>query len=74
MAGLRSRFHHINFEDFDAEDLKLIWQGELKKRDFDCEDRVTSIIAQKLAKSSGTKGFGNARSVRVEVKNLRIAA
>ena len=65
-VGLKGRFHQVNFEDFDAEDLKLIWCQQMKERTFECDDRVTSIVAQKLSKLAG-KGFANARAVRTEV-------
>jgi hypothetical protein len=68
-SGLKSRFELINFEDFDEDELKTIWTEEIRKRHFDCDDRVTSVVAQRLAKSAGRKGFGNARAVRKEVRS-----
>jgi predicted nucleotidyltransferase len=68
-SGLKSRFDLINFEDFDEDELKTIWTEEIRKRHFDCDDRVTSVVAQRLAKSAGRKGFGNARAVRKEARS-----
>ena len=65
--GLKSRFDLINFDDFDEDDLKTIWTGEIKDRHFECDARVTSVVARRLAKQAGRKGFGNARAVRKEV-------
>ena len=69
LAGLKSRFHLINFEDFDESELKTIWCDVIKGRQFECDDRITSVVARRLAKSSGKKGFGNARTVRNMVSN-----
>jgi hypothetical protein len=44
--------------------------GEIASRKFECDDRVTAIIARRLAKQAGRKGFGNARAVRKEVFNF----
>ena len=65
--GLKSRFELINFEDFDEDELKTIWRDEISKRKFECDDQITAVMARRLAKSSGRKGFGNARAVRKEV-------
>ena len=71
-AGLKSRFDLINFDDFDEDELKTIWKGEMEKRKFECDDRVTSVVARRLARQAGRKGFGNARAVRKEVVALFI--
>ena len=65
--GLKSRFDLINFDDFDEDEIKTIWKGEMEKRRFECDDRVTSVVARRLARQAGRKGFGNARAVRKEV-------
>ncbi len=67
--GLKSRFELFNFEDFDGEELKTIWHATLKHRKWKCDDKVTMVVTNKLAKMSGRKGFGNARTVRNEVEN-----
>jgi len=66
--GIKSRFQMVHFEDFDEEDLKAIWDHEVKTRMFTCGDVVGTIVAKRLAKLSGKKGFGNARAVRNEVE------
>jgi hypothetical protein len=67
--GLKSRFELINFEDFDEDELKAIWTEQIRTRELKCDDRVTSVVAQRHAKSAGRKGFGNARAVRKEVRS-----
>ena len=67
LTGLKSRFELVNFEDFDEDELKTIWVDEIKTRMFECDDQITAVIARRLVKSSGRKGFGNARAVRKEV-------
>ncbi len=66
-SGLKSYLQHIKIEDYDVDELKLIWEKELKDRDFKCEERVTSAVMLKLGKIVGTKQFGNARAVCAEV-------
>jgi hypothetical protein len=67
-VGLKSRFELINFDDFDEEELKTIWNEEIKSRHFECDECVTSVVASRLVKSAGRKGFGNARAVRKEAR------
>ena len=72
--GIKSRFEMVYFEDFDEAELKTIWKGEVEKRKFVCDDSVSTVVAKRLAKMSGRKGFGNARAVRKEVeKAIQVA-
>ncbi|XP_065661939.1 uncharacterized protein LOC136084823 isoform X2 [Hydra vulgaris] len=72
--GIKSRFEIVHFEDFDESELKTIWNGEIEKRKFVCDDSVSTVVSKRLAKMSGKKGFGNARAVRKEVeKAIQVA-
>lgn len=71
--GLKSRFEPIYFEDFDEAELRDIWTQQIKDRKFYCDDKITAVVAQRLARMSGKKGFGNARAVRKEV-SLKMCA
>jgi hypothetical protein len=67
LTGLKSNLQHIKIEDYNIDELKLIWEKELKDRNFKCEDKVTIAVMHKLGKMVGTKTFGNARAVHLEV-------
>ncbi len=54
----------MNFEDYGESDLRTIWMKEIEHRDVSCDDATARIATKRLAKSSGKKGFGNARAVR----------
>ncbi|KAG1712488.1 hypothetical protein DVH05_000232 [Phytophthora capsici] len=62
--GLKSRFEEVMFEDFDAQDLEVIWDGMAKDRGWKYEKTIAKVAMRRLAKSAGRKGFGNARAVR----------
>ncbi|KAJ3286671.1 hypothetical protein HK104_008917 [Borealophlyctis nickersoniae] len=66
--GLRSRFESIIFEDFDEADLLIIWHGMLEERGWTASEQLGKMVVKKLAKSSGRKGFGNARAVRQKLE------
>ena len=66
--GIKSRFEMLYFEDFNEKELKTIWDGEVKKRKFTCEERTSIVVSKRLFKGAGRKGFGNARAVRKEVE------
>jgi hypothetical protein len=66
-SGLKSHLQHIKIEDYEVDELKLIWEKELKDRNFTCDKKVTSAVMLKLGKIHGTKQFGNARAVCTEV-------
>lgn len=64
-SGLRSRFVEVSFDDFDANDLRLIWNQLVRDRGWRCSDDNVGVVAcRKLAKAAGRKGFGNARAIR----------
>ena len=62
--GLRSRFQEILFEDFNEGELSQIWENMRQKKHWCEEDNVQSVVIRRLVKSTGRKGFGNARDVR----------
>ncbi|RLN63252.1 hypothetical protein BBJ28_00018439 [Nothophytophthora sp. Chile5] len=62
--GLSSRFIEITFEDFDAQDLEVVWDGLAKDRGWKYERAIAAVACRRLAKAAGRKGFGNARAVR----------
>jgi replication-associated recombination protein RarA len=67
--GLSSRFDNVYFEDFDEGQLKTIWEGLLRERKWEADDKVASVVARRLAKMANRRGFGNARSVRKKFEN-----
>ncbi|KAG7398349.1 hypothetical protein PHYBOEH_011257 [Phytophthora boehmeriae] len=62
--GLPSRFTEVVFEDFDAQDLEVIWDGMAQDRGWEYEKPIAKVACRRLAKAAGRKGFGNARAVR----------
>ncbi|TPX59440.1 hypothetical protein PhCBS80983_g02469 [Powellomyces hirtus] len=62
--GLKSRFEEVIFEDFDEEDLLLIWNQMLHDKGWTAAPEVGNIVVRRLAKSRNKRGFGNARDVR----------
>ncbi|KAE8993282.1 hypothetical protein PF001_g17594, partial [Phytophthora fragariae] len=62
--GLSSRFEEVVFEDFDAQDLEVVWDGIAQDRGWDYEEAIAKVACRRLAKAAGRKGFGNARAVR----------
>ena len=64
--GLQSRFTQILLEDFTESELRQIWRHELNKRSGwdEKNDLVGHVIARRLARRRGSRGFGNARDVR----------
>ena len=64
-AGLRSRFKCVTFDDFDYDELALIWTGMRSKKKWQEEEGVTRVVVKRLSKLAGKKGFGNAREVRI---------
>ena len=62
--GLRSRFASLIFEDFEEDELKDIWEHFVEDRGWYASPEVRDVVARRLAKRSGQKGFGNARDVR----------
>ncbi|OWZ08827.1 hypothetical protein PHMEG_00018571, partial [Phytophthora megakarya] len=62
--GLPSRFEEVAFEDFDAQDLEVMWDGFAQDRGWGYEKAIAKVACRRLAKAAGRKGFGNARAVR----------
>jgi Holliday junction resolvasome RuvABC ATP-dependent DNA helicase subunit len=64
--GLKRRFTKIiEFADFEEEQLKMIWEGLFKKCDWKMETSIMGVVvARRLAKQRGTKGFGNGGDVK----------
>jgi hypothetical protein len=63
-VGLKSRFSDVIFEDFDKDELREVWDYNLKKDNWECEEKGSFVIINRLSRMSQTKGFGNARQVR----------
>lgn len=85
--GLPSRFpKEIIFDDFNEDELKLIFNHEIRNYDWELEPTksiknplksvdIASIAAKRLSRNSNRKGFANARSVRAMVETaLQIAS
>jgi hypothetical protein len=66
--SMASRFKSIHFEDFDLEQLGGIWSSLCKDRGYSCTHEAQTVATRRLFRSSKTKGFGNARSVRKMVE------
>ncbi|KAG6967558.1 hypothetical protein JG688_00006251 [Phytophthora aleatoria] len=62
--GLPSRFEEVVFEDFDSQDLEIVWDGLAQDRGWEYEKAIANVACRRLAKAAGRKGFGNARAVR----------
>ncbi|KAG2789761.1 hypothetical protein PC129_g8833 [Phytophthora cactorum] len=62
--GLPSRFEEVVFEDFDSQDLEIVWDGLAQDRGWEYEKAIAKVACRRLAKAAGRKGFGNARAVR----------
>lgn len=61
--GLKSRFEGVMFEDFDAQDLEVVWDRKAQDRGWEYEKPIAKVACRRLAKAAGRKGFGNARAV-----------
>ncbi|RHY06073.1 hypothetical protein DYB36_006893 [Aphanomyces astaci] len=66
--GLKSRFEHVTFEDFDQVELQTIWESQIDARGWTAPPDLGVIVSKRLALGANVKGFGNARSVRKEVE------
>ena len=62
-SGLKSRFEEIFFDDFSAGELRIVWEGMLKKDGWTCDGGVSDVVVRRLETKIG-RGFGNAREVR----------
>ena len=50
--------------DFNELGLLSIWKFNCKKGNWGCSEDTSLVAARRVARQKGTKGFGNARSVR----------
>ena len=69
--GVKSRFQRgeIMFEDYNEAELRRILLGMVHKHRWRLEDeRVTNVVARRVARARGTKGFANARSMRIALE------
>ena len=62
--GLRSRFEEVFFDDMDESQLKLTWESLIAAGGWSADPKIGHIVAKRLIKRAGKKGFGNAREVR----------
>ncbi|ETI29722.1 hypothetical protein L914_21561 [Phytophthora nicotianae] len=63
-AGMSSRFEEVVFEDFDSQELEVVWDGLAQDRGWEYEEAIAKVACRRLAKAAGRKGFGNGRAVR----------
>eukprot|EP00698_Gefionella_okellyi_P004376 TRINITY_DN14046_c0_g1_i1.p1 TRINITY_DN14046_c0_g1~~TRINITY_DN14046_c0_g1_i1.p1 ORF type:complete len:1528 (+),score=457.91 TRINITY_DN14046_c0_g1_i1:247-4584(+) len=64
-VGLASRFKTVTFEDYREDELKLIFDKMLHGEKWAAESALLSdVVAGKLGRMRGKKGFANARAVR----------
>jgi hypothetical protein len=71
--GLPSRFpHRITFDDYNTEELAKIFENLIKSREpsfipekihYGVEKKAALALGRRLARGSGARGFGNARTV-----------
>eukprot|EP00727_Mastigamoeba_balamuthi_P005898 m51a1_g1928 hypothetical protein (3697) ;mRNA; f:880111-891708 len=72
--GMKSRFEEVMFDDFSEPELREIWDGMLADKGWSADERASSIAVKRLAKASGRRGFGNARSVRKMFESATMSA
>jgi hypothetical protein len=79
--GFPSRFPKdltFEFPDYTESQLRKIFVDMVKSRNFvlqskkDCGVSLSKVVAQRLAKGTGRKGFGNGREVRVRLEKFII--
>ena len=79
--GFPSRFPKdltFEFPDYTESQLRKIFIDMVKSRNFilqskkDCGVSIAKVVAQRLAKGTGRKGFGNGREVRVRLEKFII--
>jgi AAA+ superfamily predicted ATPase len=64
--GLGRRFNeYLEFEDFDENQMKLIFESIAKEKNLKLEKNVSTVASRKLFKQSKIKGFGNAGAVKI---------
>ena len=70
--GLQSRVERVVLDDFTVEELNDVWSLELRRRKGWTQEseEIGRVVARRLARRSGTKGFGNAREVRREFERV----
>ncbi len=55
----------VTFEDFNADELHLIWKSLCRDQEWECTQDVSLVASRRVARGIGRKGFGNARAVSV---------
>ena len=70
--GLQSRVERVVLDDFTLDELNDVWSLELRRRQGWTQEseEIGRVVARRLARRSGTKGFGNAREVRREFERV----
>jgi SpoVK/Ycf46/Vps4 family AAA+-type ATPase len=75
--GFASRFScEFNFTDFSENQIRAIFLKMIKDRGFrleskkECSIPLAKVVAQRIARYAGKKGFGNAREVRNKVEEI----
>lgn len=64
--GMMSRFTEVTFHDFHDTQLLDIWNLFLTTHEWKVDDpKVSTVAVARVARTRGSKGFGNARSVRI---------
>ena len=72
--GLKSRFEEVHFDDFNAVELRSIWNKHLTTKLWTSEQKASDVVIRRLTKMANRRGFGNAREVRRFCENaIRIA-
>ena len=70
--GLQSRLERVVLDDFTQDELNDVWCLELGRRAGWTQEshEVGHVVARRLARRSGARGFGNARDVRREFERV----
>ena len=65
----------VIFEDFDEAEMMEVWTKMRAERGWlEADPRLADVVVRRLSKASGSKGFGNARSVRVKLDEATACA
>jgi len=62
--GMPSRFVSVTFDDFDENQLGLVWEKFCREGEWCTSTEVTRVVARRVSRGRGVKGFANARSIR----------
>ena len=62
---MASRFGtRLNYTDFTEDEFVQIWERHCARAGYTCTRKVTLVVARRLVRCRGRKGFGNARTMR----------